>query len=123
MKTEILSKGEFNRKRSIDYVTGSETYETWNDTGLVRHVHTGLEIRETAFEEYSIHPDDPNSAKGTCNWTKHYARGDWHADLETSITVRALKKKWKIDASLKASDADGIVMGKTWSESIPRDLV
>ena len=123
LKTETLSQGTFERRRSIDYTSGTETYERNDDTSLERHLHTGLEIQYTSRETFSIHPDDPNSAVGTCAWTKHYARGSWRADLEVAITVRALADAWQIDATLKASDADGIVAEKTWSENIPRDLV
>ena len=37
-------------------------------------------------------------------------------------SLRALSDTWQIDAILRASDADGIVNEKTWSEDIPRDL-
>ena len=121
LKSETLSEGIFERRRSIDYITGVETYERYDDTGLERHLHTGLEVRYTSKETFSIHPDDPNSAIGTCVWTKHYARGHWRADLETSVTVRALADTWQIEATLKACDAEGIVAEKTWSETIPRD--
>jgi hypothetical protein len=89
----------------------------------VRHWHTGLEVRYTSRDSFSIHPDDPNSAAGTCTWTKHYARGDWCADIDATVSVCALAGTWQIDASLKASDAEGVVAEMTWTEAIPRDLV
>ena len=42
LKTETLSAGLFERRRSIDYVSGTETYEILSDTGLERHLHTGF---------------------------------------------------------------------------------
>jgi len=123
MAVETLASGSYERKRSINYISEHETYEIYNDSGLARHLHTGIEYRETGRETYMIHPDDPNSAVGTCTWTKHYAREEWSADLEAVITVRALQNVWKIEASLKARDADGIVVQKSWSESVDRDLV
>ncbi len=123
LTTEVLQEGTYNRRRLIDYVSGRETYEVNNDTGLVRHLHTGIETRETSRETYAIHPPDPNSAVGMCNWTKHYARGGWCADVQVEVSVRARRTDWQIEASLRADDADGVVVEKTWSEKIPRDLV
>ncbi len=120
---EVLSEGTFTRRRSIDYVSGTETYEIRSDTGLERHLHTNLEVQFTSCEQYSIHPDDPNLAVGTCAWTKHYARDQWSADVSVSVTVRALRSDWQIVATLNASDADGAVVEKSWSEMIPRDFV
>ena len=123
LAVDNLASGGYERQRSIDNISGRETYEIYNDSGLTRHLHTGIEYRETGRETYMIHPDDPNSAVGTCTWTKHYARDEWSADLEAVITVRALQNVWRIEASLKASDADGIVVEKSWSENVDRDLV
>ncbi len=123
LETEVLSEGNYGRSRSIDLITGTETCELVNDSGLECHLHTGIETRAVSRKRFSIHPEDPNSAVGTCAWTKQYARGDWRADVGVSVTVRALKDAWQIDATLKAVDGDGVVAEKTWSEKIPRDLV
>ena len=123
LQTETLSAGLFERRRSIDYVSGTETYEILSDTGLERHLHTGLEVQFSSSERYTIDPDDPNSAVGTCAWTKRYSRQQWYADVSVSVTVRALRSAWQIDATLSARDAQGVVADKTWSETIKRDLV
>ncbi|MDE0279640.1 MAG: CocE/NonD family hydrolase [Gammaproteobacteria bacterium] len=122
LETEVLSEGKYGRSRTIDLVTGTETCEIVNDSGLERHLHTGIETRAVSRERFSIHPEDPNSAVGTCAWTKQYARDDWRADVGVSVTVRALKDAWRIDATLKAVDGDGVVAEKSWSEKIPREL-
>lgn len=123
LDVETLSPALFHRRRSIDYATGIETHERYHDTGLEHHTHTGLKTQDTSRETFSIHADDPNTAFGTCAWTKHYARGDWRAEVEISITIRALPDTWQIDAALKAGDVDGVVYEKTWSENISRDWV
>ncbi|MEM9047134.1 MAG: CocE/NonD family hydrolase [Pseudomonadota bacterium] len=123
LEAETLSEGAFSRIRTIDQVTGLETVERYSDTGAARHTHTGLTVRYTVRERFTIHPDDPNSATGHCIWHKSYARGDWRAELDTQISVKALAHDWQIDATLTARDADGVVAEKRWSETIPRDLV
>lgn len=123
LEAETLSEGTFARTRTIDQVTGVETYERFSDTGSERHAHTGLTVRYQARETFRIHPDDPNSATGTCHWQKSYARGDWRAEVDVTVRVAALGGHWQIDATLKATDADGVVAERTWSETVPRDLV
>ncbi|MDE0308692.1 MAG: hypothetical protein OXI60_02515 [Acidiferrobacterales bacterium] len=112
LQTETLSQAVFRCGRSIDCTSGVETLETYNDTGLNRHLHTGIETRDTSCQTFSIHPDQPNSAVGTCTWWKRCARQGWRADVEASVEVRAGESIWTIGATLKASDADGVVAEK-----------
>jgi hypothetical protein len=109
LRTEVLEPGSFHRRRSIDYATGVETHERFDDTGLVTHLHTGITLRAASWDIFRIHPDDPNSAQGTCRWEKSFARGDWRAELETEVQVSARADVWRIRAHLVARDADGVV--------------
>jgi hypothetical protein len=88
----------------------------------VTHLHTGITLRAASWDIFRIHPDDPNSAQGTCRWEKSFARGDWRAELETEVQVSARADVWRIRAHLVARDADGVVAERTWEEDVPRDL-
>ena len=123
LQTEVLESGSYERRRSVDYATGIETIEQLNDSGSVRHLHSSLVVRDINRERFSIHPEDPNSAIGTCHWTKSYARGEWKAVVEVTASVEALPEVWRVTAERIARDADGIVDARSWSEDIPRDLV
>jgi putative CocE/NonD family hydrolase len=123
LQTEVLEPGSDHRTRSVDYATGLETYERVSDTGLVTHLHTGITLRAASRETFTIHPDDPNSATGTCRWDKSFARDDWRAELTAEVLVEARADVWKVTATLLATDADGTVAERSWSEDIPRDLV
>ena len=120
---EILSKGSYSRQRSVDHITGIERFERRSDTGEERHLHTDMTVRYTQDEVFTIHPDDPNSAVGQQNWLKSYRRGNWHAEVETEVRVRAGADCWEITATLIARDSDGVVIERSWNEDIPRDLV
>lgn len=120
---EILSEGYFIRRKTIDHITGMERFERRSDTGEECHLHTGMIIRYVNNEQFDIHPDDPNSATGQQNWLKSYRRGDWQADLETEVKVKAGATHWEISAKLTARDAEGIVLERSWDERIPRDFV
>ncbi len=123
LETEQQGEGSYSRTRTIDQATGVETIEYASDTGAETHLHSGMTVHYTSSDSFSIHPDDPNSATGTCRWRKAYARGDWHAEVRTEVTVRALADSWAIEARLVAEDAEGIVTERSWREDIPRDLV
>lgn len=120
---EVLRRGEYSRSRRIDYASGEETYRRRKDTGLVRHLHTGLEVSDVTDEIFRIHPDDPNSARLTCRWSKSYARGEWKAAVEIEASVAALRGVWRITARLVAREQADVVAERDWHEEIPRDHV
>lgn len=123
LAAESLSDETLRRDHRIDYGTGMETHTRYLDGGLERHLHTGLTVGVENEDSFSIHPDDPNSARTTCRWVKSYARGDWSAELRSSVTVEALAHVWRITAHLEAKDAEGIVLRRDWNEEIRRDHV
>lgn len=123
MKTERLTDGSFKRHRKLDHITGVETFERISDTGAETHLHTGITVHYTNRETFRIHPSDPNSAIGIQEWTKSYSRGDWQAKVQTQVSVQALADVWKLEATLTATDRDGVVVERNWREDIPRDMV
>ncbi len=123
LEREILKKSAYLRTRTIDLVTGEEKIGIYNSEGHQRHLHTGIEIRSSGHEMYSIHPDDPNTASGNARWEKHYKRGGWTADLECFVLMRARKSSWLVFATLEARDQAGFSFKKEWSEEIKRKLV
>ena len=118
-----LSDGRYERHRKVDFTTGIETSERISDSGAEVHRHTGMTVQRQNSETFEIHPDDPNSATGTQCWRMSYGRGEWKAEVDTRIVVKALANHWRIEAGLIARDADGVVAERNWSEDIPRDLV
>jgi len=123
LQTEVLEPDEFRRTREIDLVTGVETTTRVADDGLQRHLHTGMVVGHRGVETFRIHPHDPNSAELTSAWTARFGRGDWSAELATSVTMRALAETWQITATLEARDHDGLVLRRAWNERIPRDMM
>ena len=123
LQSEALTEGSSHRKLELDYPTGIETYVRYGDTGAATHLHTGITLHYKDESRFEIHPDDPNTARATCRWSKRYKRGDWRAELDCSVTVDALPDVWRITAWLEARDVDGVVKSRDWNEDIPRDHV
>ncbi len=123
LQVEQLSPGNSERSVTEDLVTGKETYLRAGDTGEVRHAHTGLTVRYTDEDRFEIHPDDPHSARGTCTWHKSYARGEWAAEVDATVTVESLSRVWRITARIVARDGGAELFRRDWSEDFVRDLV
>lgn len=123
LQTKVLREGSGHRRLTLDYPTGIETYTRYGETGEVTHLHTGLTVHYENEDRFEIHPDDPNSAKLTCRWTKRYSRDDWSAEVDACVSMQALPDNWRISATLKATDAEGSVITRDWNEDIPRDHV
>src|SRR5690606_2318399 len=114
--------GSYARPLRRDLVDGTWVHERADDSGRVRHEHTGIEFEAGSTDRFEIRPDDPNSAGASAVWAKTFARGDWEARVETEVTVHALADAWHITARLRALDGGRTFHEKEWDERIPRDL-
>ena len=123
LEIEELSTGHLVRSVTEDLVTGKEVHLRSADTGRVRHRHTGMIVHYLDEDRFEIHPCDPASARGTAAWRKSYERGDWQAEVETEVTVEALKDVWRVTAHLIAREGGTEIFRRDWSEDVPRDLV
>ncbi|RTM06210.1 MAG: CocE/NonD family hydrolase [Hyphomicrobiales bacterium] len=123
MVQEVIKAGEpFRREVSTDQITGESTYTIVSDAGTVRHPHTGMTLSQRQTEIFVVHPDDPNSARGTVTWDKTYSRGDWKAGVSVSATVRALRDVWRMETHLIARAGDEAVVDRQEVKEFPRDL-
>ncbi|OHV60410.1 peptidase S15 [Mesorhizobium sp. LCM 4577] len=123
MAQDVIKAGEpFRREVTTDQITGETSYTVVVDGGTVRHPHTGITLSARQTEVFTIHPDDPNSARGTVTWDKTYARGDWNARVSVSATVRALRDVWRMETHLVARAGDEVVVDREEVKEFPRDL-
>ncbi|RUU72354.1 peptidase S15, partial [Mesorhizobium sp. M7A.T.Ca.TU.009.01.1.2] len=83
---------------------------------------TGMVLSARHVDRFIIHPDNPNSAVGTCTWDKSYGRGDWQVRLSVKATVRALRKVWRIETHITAHDGDELIVDRNEVKEYPRDL-
>ncbi|MEQ1955423.1 CocE/NonD family hydrolase [Mesorhizobium yinganensis] len=120
---KVIKAGEpFRREVTTNQVNGETAYTLINDAGTVLHPHTGITLSAKHTEVFTVHPDDPNSARGTVTWNKAYSRGDWEARVSVSATVRALRDVWRMETHIVARDGDEIVVDRNEVREFPRDL-
>jgi putative CocE/NonD family hydrolase len=123
MAQEVIKAGEpFRRDVATNQITGETTYSVVSDAGTVRHPHTGITLSARQTETFIVHPDDPNSARGTVTWDKSYARGDWNVRISVSATVRALRDVWRMETHIIAHAGDELVLDRDEVREFPRDL-
>ncbi len=112
----------FERSVWTDQVSGLTVHQMLADSGKVLHPHTGITVSARHVDRFSIHPDDPNSAEGTCTWEKSYSRDDWQVSIAVSATVRALRDVWRMETYMIAHDGDEVVVERSEVREFPRDL-
>ncbi len=92
-----------------------------DDFGKVRDEAHGLITGSTAHETWSIHPDDPLSARGTCTWTQELERGEIALRTEASCSMWSDATQFFLHATLSAYENEKLVFSKSLEDSIPRD--
>jgi predicted acyl esterase len=102
----------------------SSELEVIDDRGIHRHENTGLMVGTTAEEWYRSVANDFNSVQGETRWVRTLARGeDWRIRTETRTVMSSDAENFYLQADLDAYENDDRVFCRTWSRSVPRDLV
>ncbi|AZO35981.1 CocE/NonD family hydrolase [Mesorhizobium sp. M2A.F.Ca.ET.037.01.1.1] len=123
MATETIKPGKpFCREVITNQATGETTFRMASDAGTVVHPHTGMVISAKHSDTLTMHPDDPSSARGTSNWEKSYARGNWNVHIALSATVRALRDVWRIETHIVAKEGDKLLLERDDVKEFARDL-
>ncbi|MER8747470.1 CocE/NonD family hydrolase [Mesorhizobium sp. M1004] len=123
MAREVIKPGQpFRREVTTNQATGETTFRLASDTGTVLHPHTGMIVSAKHTDTLTMHPDDPNSARGTSSWEKSYIRGDWNVHIALSATVRALRDVWRIETHIVAHDGEELVLERDDIKEFARDL-
>jgi len=114
----------FNRREvTIDQRTGEQRLAIVDDFGRTEIAEHGMVTWACGRENYSIHPDDPLSARAECHWTEERARGDWKVRTETYSAMTASKTHFHVTGRLEAFEGDTQVLTRTWDQKVKRRLV
>ena len=125
----VVRSGRLERSVSIDQVTGRVNHRlyvdggTFGPTGKIRLETPGVEISHVSERNYSIHPDDPNSAHASMTQTCEVGRGAWQTRIETYAQMTSTPAAFEVFAWIEAFEADASVCRREWKTSIPRKLL
>jgi len=110
-----------NRTTTVDPSTGDTVIEITTDNGRDRYTETDLEVDSGSLQRFSIHPDDPLSAKAHYSWRWGYQRGGWQVETTSSTTMTCTETTFDVAAEIIATESGVEVFRRQWDESYPRD--
>ena len=102
---------------------GAHVLETFDDFGASRDLEHGLESGSHVEQRYSIHPDDPLSARHEARWRYEFGRGDWTVRIDSESVMISDEESFHLDRAVTAREGDAVVVSLRWKESIPRGLL
>lgn len=110
-------------KRQVvrDLSTNRTDYVIHEDSGLFQHPGTGMSIRQTRNDHWSIALDDPVSMTGVSAWTCYLERSNWSVRTESVATISCTARDWVIKASVTGYEDNEKVAEKRFEKVIPRD--
>lgn len=118
-----LREGSNRRQTISDQNSGIVTLEIEDDFGLVKDNDHGLIGGGVGRESWSIHPDDPLSARGKCHWTDELGRDDLTLRTETTCEMWSDVTHFYLSARIEAYENDMLVYKRDHTDKIPRDGV
>ncbi|MFL4472074.1 CocE/NonD family hydrolase [Tateyamaria armeniaca] len=122
-RTEELRPENHIRRQETDMVTGVTSLIIEDDFGKVRDLEYGLINGSIARERWSIHPDDPLSARGACHWTEELKRDGIALRTETKSEMWSDATHFHLRASLDAFENGKSVYHREVTDKIKRDLL
>ncbi|MFY2825783.1 CocE/NonD family hydrolase [Ruegeria sp. MALMAid1280] len=110
-----------SRRVETDMNSGETHLIIKDDFGLVTNNDHGQIHGGMAHERWTIHPDDPFSARGHCKWTQEISRNGIDLRTETSCEMWADQNSFFLRARKDAFEGDKLVSTKRLEDAIPRD--
>ena len=110
------------RQVLFDEATDAVFLDIEDDFGSYKDLKNNLIISSTAREKWSIHPNDPLSAKGETHWTEERSRGDWSIRTETFSSMTSDKSYFYLKARVEAYEKAKLIFKKKMESKIKRVL-
>ncbi|MGB7319187.1 MAG: CocE/NonD family hydrolase [Planktotalea sp.] len=120
-QVETIREASNSRRTITDWSTGIVTLEIIDDFGKVRDSDHGLINGSIAREWWSIHPDDPLSARGRTHWSDELERDGICLRTEATSHMHSDATHFHLNARLEAYENDTLVFEKDVQRSIERD--
>lgn len=122
----MLRHGRIERSVSIDQLTGEVSHRLFIDGGIfgpcgkLRIDDIGLELTHVSERVYSIHPNDPNSARAVMMQTYDMGRGSWQVRIKSGAKMTSTRQTFELDAWVEAYEGNQSVCRRDWKATVPR---
>lgn len=120
-ETETLREANNSRIQETDLNSGMVHLRIVDDFGKERDCAHGLINGSIARETWSIHPDDPLSARGTCHWSDEIERENIRLRTETRCEMWSDAHNFYLSAKLEAFENDALIYEREITDQIPRN--
>ena len=118
---KTLRRGAYTRTVHQDLATGLVSLTIRTDSGRTQDLSHGLITDTIAEEVWSVHPDDPLSARADIDWTQDYCRGDLQIQIKTGATMTSDKDSFFLTGYIRAQQNGVPVFEQQFDEVVPRD--
>ena len=108
------------RHITTDMKSGVTTLEIIDDFGAIEDQQHGMVSGSVAREWWSIHPNDPLSARGKTHWTEERSRGNWVTRTEAFAEMTCDSENFYLTARMEAYENNTLIFEKDFSETIKR---
>ena len=119
---ETLRAPANRTERRIDS-DGTHVLETFDDFGASRDLEHGLESGSHVEQRYSIHPDDPLSARLEARWRYEFRRGDWSVRIDSESVMTSDEESFHLERAVTAREGGAVAVSLRWKESVARGLL
>lgn len=107
------------RRIERDLLTGAVALVVDDASGEVEHAH-GLIVADSTHERWSVHPDDPLSARADLHWTQLHRRGDRHLTTAVHVAMTCTAEAFRMQATLVACENGIEVIRRDWDDRVAR---
>jgi len=118
---EGLRASRYNRQIHQDLATGHVSLTITTDSGRSRDLRHGLVTDTLAKEVWSVHPDDPLSARADISWTQLYQRDEVEIQIDTGAAMTSDQNSFFLTGYIRAYEGSRQVFEKQFDQAVPRD--
>ncbi len=122
-QAETLRETSSTRNTYTDKETGELVTVIENDFGESKDKNHGLKSGSKATEKWTIHPDDPLSARAELHWQQTGGRDDWHWQSDAVTTMHSDTDNFYITAKLTVRNDGDVFFEKEFKDTIERLFV
>ncbi|MDP5215693.1 CocE/NonD family hydrolase [Ruegeria sp. 2205SS24-7] len=119
--------GSMERSVHTDLTTGEVMHRFYLDGGVfgpigdMRLDDIGTVLSDVSDRRYSIHADDPLSARATMEQTASFSREDWHAKIHCFAEQTATETEFHLLSRISCWSGDALIFEREETHAIPRN--
>jgi uncharacterized protein len=124
----VIETGRLERVSCQDHLSGLNTYLTVGEggvfgEGVLRLDAVDVELAHSLRRELTIRDDEPLSARYRLTQSYEMGREGWRTRIDTRAEMHSDAVRFYLSGTLTARLNGEVVAQRTWSETIPRDLM